>query len=371
MRIERAVIGQRRKSQRLDAAVLVGREFANAVVVARKAGRRDVLDARLDPLDRHARDDGRDDRDHVPRIHRHLVAEAAADVAADDADLALGQAREHRNDGTQQVRYLRRDVNRQLAGDLVERGDAAAGLHRAGVHPGVEDFLAHRHGGAGEGRIGRGLVARFPGEDVVRMGALAMADFVLAGDVFADDRRVLGHRLVRVDDRLQLFVFHFHRVGAVRRAVAVAGDDERHFLHLEVHLLVGEHGLHVAAHRRHPVELDRLQVIGGQDRHHARHGEGLGLVDGLDARMGVRAAHDGPVQHARQLDVIDVGSLAADEAGVLLAQSGGAQSLKLLLALERVGCSSHGEISRSGGLGQALADESFFAAYCTALTMFW
>jgi hypothetical protein len=38
MRIERAVVGQRGEAQALDAAILVGRQFADTVVVARKAG---------------------------------------------------------------------------------------------------------------------------------------------------------------------------------------------------------------------------------------------------------------------------------------------------------------------------------------------
>ena len=115
------------------------------------------------------------------------------------------------------------------------------------MHARVEDLFLDGHRGAGERRVGRRLVARFPGEDVVRMGALAVADLVLAGDVLADRHRVGGHRLVRIDDRRQLLVVDLHRVGAVGGGVAVAGDHHRHFLQLEAHLLVGEHGLDVAA----------------------------------------------------------------------------------------------------------------------------
>ena len=42
-------------------------------------------------------------------------------------------------------------------------------------------------------------------------------------------------------------------------------------------------------------------------------------VDLHDLRVGVRAAHDVQVQHARELDVVDVVALAADEARILLA----------------------------------------------------
>ena len=338
VRVERAVVRERREAQALDAPVLVGGQLAHAVVVAREAGGRDVVDARLDPLHRHAGDDRGDDGHHVARVDRHLVAEAAADVAADHADLALGDAREHRQHGAEQVRDLRRHVEGEVAGRLVERGDAAAGLQRAGVHARVEDLLAHRDRRALEGGVGRGLVAGFPGEDVVRVRARAVRQVLLVDDVLAQDRRIRQQRLLRVDDRRQLLVVHLHQRDAVGGGVAVGGQHHGHVLHLEVHLLVGQHCLHVAAHGGHPVQLDRLQVVGGEHRHHARAGQRLALVDALDARVRVRAAHDGAEQHAGHLDVVDVGALAADEAGVLLAQQRGAHALQFVFAFLQFGC---------------------------------
>ena len=205
------------------------------------------------------------------------------------------------------------------------------------MHARVEDLLAHGHRGAGEGRVGRGLVAGFPGEDVVRVRARAVADFVLVGDVLANDRRVRRHRLLRVDDRRQLLVVDLHQRGAVGRGVAVGGDHHRHFLHLEAHLLVGQHRLHVAAERRHPVQLHRLQVVGGQHRDDAGARPAPCVLSmRLDARVRVGAAHERAEQHARQLDVVDVAALAADEARVFLAQQRGAHALQLGLALQRV-----------------------------------
>ena len=217
------------------------------------------------------------------------------------------------------------------------------------MHARVQDLLAHGDRGALEGRVGGRLVAGFPGEDVVRVRARAVADLVLVGDVLADDRRVLVHRLLRVDDRRQLFVVDLDQRGAVGGGVAVAGEHHRHFLHLEVHLLVGQHGLHVAAEGGHPVQVHRLQVVGGQHRHHARAGQRLALVDALDARVRVGAAHERAEQHARQLDVVDVGALAADELGVLLAQQRGAHALQLVFAFLQFGHVAHG-VSPVGSL---------------------
>ena len=78
--VEGAVIGQRLDAQRLDLAVLVGRDFSGHVVVAREPGGLQVLGTRLDPLHRHAKRQRRDHRADISRINGNLVAEAAADI---------------------------------------------------------------------------------------------------------------------------------------------------------------------------------------------------------------------------------------------------------------------------------------------------
>ena len=319
VRIERAVVGERGEAQRLDAAVLVGCKLADAVIVAREAGRADVLHPRLDPLDRNAGDDRRDDRDDVPRIDGNLVAEPAADVATDDADLALRNPREHRDDRAHQVRRLRGHVDGKLAADLVERRDAAAGLERARVHARIEDRLAHGDRRAREHCVGAGLVAGLPGEDVVGMRARPVTDLGLVGDVLADHRRVGRHRFVRIDDRRELLVIDLDGLRSVGSRVAIGCEHHRDFLELEADLLVGEHGLHVAAERGHPVKVHRLQIVGSEHRDDAGDREGLRLVDRLDPRVRIGAAHDRAEQHPGELDVVDVAALAADEARVLLA----------------------------------------------------
>ena len=77
--VERAVVGDHVDAQAGDLAVLRAHLGVHHVV-AREAGRHQVLRAVLDPLDRHAGDDRAGDRAHVAGVHRHLVAEAAADV---------------------------------------------------------------------------------------------------------------------------------------------------------------------------------------------------------------------------------------------------------------------------------------------------
>jgi hypothetical protein len=95
-------------AQAEDLAVGGGGELAVHVVVAGEGRGADVLDAVLDPLDRLAEHDGRRDGAHIARVDADLVAEAAADVGADDAHLALGDARQQADHGAHHVRRLAR-----------------------------------------------------------------------------------------------------------------------------------------------------------------------------------------------------------------------------------------------------------------------
>ena len=142
--------------------------------------------------------------------------------------------------------------------------------------------------------------------------------------------RVRRHRLERIDQHRQLFVLDLDQLDRVGRDIAVVGDDEGDFLVLEQHLLLRQHRLHVAGERRHVVQAERLQVGGGQHRHHARHRLRLGGVDLLDPRMAVGRADEVAVDHAGQLQVVDIVALALDEADVLDALALAAHALELL-----------------------------------------
>jgi len=80
MRIERAVIGQRVKAQRFDAPVFIGGELTNTMIIARKRGGRQIIDAVFDPLDRSTKHDRRHDRDDISGVDAHLVAKTTTNV---------------------------------------------------------------------------------------------------------------------------------------------------------------------------------------------------------------------------------------------------------------------------------------------------
>ncbi len=154
--------------------------------------------------------------------------------------------------------------------------------------------------------------------------------FGLVLDVLAQQGRVGFHRLGWIDQGRQVIVVDLDQLDAVGRRIAVRGDDEGNLLVLEQHLLVCQHGLHVAGQGRHVVQVQWDQVLGGDDREHAGDGQGRLLVDALDAGMAVRRAHEVAEQHAGQLDVVDVVALALGKAGVFHALAGAAEAFELL-----------------------------------------
>src|SRR6202035_6108390 len=109
-----------------------------------------------------------------------------------------------------------------------------------------------------------------------------------------------------------------------------------------------------------------LERLGGDHRDTARHGGCLGGVDLLDAGVRMRRTHEVAIQHAGQLEVVDVVALALDEADVLDALASAAHALQLLGALGRGG----GHVVHSAASWNG-TPAIFAAAYWLALTMFW
>ena len=70
------------------------------------------------------------------------------------------------------------------------------------------------------------------------------------------------------------------------------------------------------------------EIIGGEHRDHARRGARRGTVDRHDARMGVLAAAERDVQHARDLPVVGIGAETGEQARVLGALDARADDLR-------------------------------------------
>ena len=155
-----------------------------------------------------------------------------------------------------------------------------------------------------------------PGVDI------AVAEFPVTRHVFREafgngfigapglnDRRAGLHRLVDVGDMGQHFVIHDDLLqrseGGAGRGRGDGGDG----MSVIKRLLAGED---VLAHVAKALIAGIRQVGLGDNGLDARHGQGAGDIDRPDAGMGVRAAQDHAVQHARRAHVGAVLRLAGD-----------------------------------------------------------
>ena len=169
--------------------------------------------------------------------------------------------------------------------------------------------------------------------------ARLVADRPLEDDVA---RRVLvelhGARLgrgLRVDHHGQRLVVDDDGLQGIDRLGGRLGDHRRHALAGPLDAVGGQDA------RRVDVVLDARHAAGrpghgqrvvgdvgaGEDGDHAGHGACRRRVDGPDVGVGVRAAQDRQVGHARHLDVVEVAALAGDEARVLDPLDGGAEDV--------------------------------------------
>ena len=124
-----------------------------------------------DELDRPAHDLGDDGNRHLVGVDVHLDAVAAADIAADDAHVALGQPQVLGEHALHHVRGLRRVVHGEPGGSAVVVGQDRARLDGearvpAAVEGGLDDFVR-----GGEGVVDlAGLVDALEAEVVAELG---------------------------------------------------------------------------------------------------------------------------------------------------------------------------------------------------------
>ena len=145
--------------------------------------------------------------------------------------------------------------------------------------------------------------------------------------VGANQRRIGLERFEGVDDDLERLVVDLdleHRVGG---GVAVGGDDRGDFLSVVDDFFDRQYHLLIAHQRRHPGQPGGIEVLAGDDGHDAGHRQRFRGVDVQDLGVRVRAAHDVEVEHAGQVDVVDVVSFAPDEARIFLTLDAFAQTL--------------------------------------------
>ncbi len=257
---------------------------AGDVIAALRVGKERFVPAR-DPLHRPAQPPRRPDDQRLLRVVLALVAEAAADVARDDAQVRLGDAELLADVAADMVRRLRSDVER-VAGRR-----RAARLDRRAAQPVIHqlDFdLATR----ARHRLLHGL---------------ALAARPAEGPLTLDQRQGL--------------VVHLHVFGKILGRDARLGEHHRHRLADVAHDLARQRPARRLVHSgQHPAAAHRLDVFDVL----AREDDTGGGSDRPDAGMRMRRANENAVQLARKGQVADELAGTRQEALVLDAPQRGA-----------------------------------------------
>ena len=277
-----------------------------------------------------------------------LVAEAAADVLRDHAELVDPDPHGRRHHDHREPRELIVGVHRPLSGAAVVLGQRAAELDRRRVEA-VEVQLLDADDMIG---LGKG------GVDVPPLPHAGVGHVRL--DLVVEQRRPVVQGLPCVDDDVERLVLDHDELGGVACALARVGDhggdgltDEPCATHRERVVL------HVPAGRRRDLEERvRLQrdLVPGQRAVHAGQLERGRDVDGCDLGVRIRRPDEVDEAHVVPLDVVEEDPLALHQPAILLARHALADEALL-------------EGGRLGGLdgGHAVSPP---ATLCTASTMF-
>ncbi len=300
-----------------ELAVPVGGELDVLDLAATVNRRLGVLGTGLVPAHGQLVPAGQGEAEQLLGIHVELAAEPAADGRRHDPHLVLGKAERDRRHQLEDVGYLRRRVERDVATEGLGHGDDGACLHRHRQQSLLHVALADGVDGGLEGLVDGAVLAL----DLERPGVAGVG-----AEVVVDDGGV-GERLLQVDHRRQRLVLDLDgldRVAGGRLAGGDDGDDAvTDVADLAHRQRVVGRVLHVVGDRpraRHRGRPRVLQVSTGVDGDDAgQPGRGR-RVDRRDAGMGVRAAGEGEVERTRDDEVVGEAGFAREERRVLPAQ---------------------------------------------------
>ena len=252
-----------------------------------------------------------------------FIAEAAADIGRDYADLSLIDPEALAEAIARDVRHLVGAVQGELVQPAIESRDDAAALDRRHALPRGRDFSRdadRRVDSLLEADIEEGFEKEVVAPFLVheRGAGLARREHIVNRGQFLE---------VEPHKRSDILGFGPRRRDAHRDQFA----DLTHLAGSQDRLIRGFEALHA---RNGADRTDALQVVGDEDAIP----NGWGDVDRLDPGVGERATHERDVLHVRQPDVADILAAAAQETIVLLAKDRSADALGALVLGEGGRC---------------------------------
>ena len=300
-----------------DPAVARDRDLRLVQLSPLLGGGEEVLVPVLDPLHGPSQlDRGPGDEDLL-RVEHDLRAETAAHEGGDEPHLRLRQAERRGDDVAHRNGGLRRVPHLKPVGPRIPLGHDGPVLDRAPDSPVIGEASLQDEIGPGAG--GGVVPLRLP--DV--RGEVRR-------EVVVDPRRALIERPPEVHHGVERFDVRFNELGRVLGHVAALGDDHGQRLALMPDPLADE-GQRRAGVEHQPFERRRWHEHRARPEERAEIG---GREDGVDPGVRPRAlhvepaqpagrqvaAHEGDVQRAGRLNVLDELGAAGQEARVLVAR---------------------------------------------------
>ena len=296
-----------RSTLRPRGRVAVGSDLDPLPLIAPVVHGHVALAARFGPLDGPA-DLARDEHsEYLFGRHLELGAEATTDVRRDHAYVLLGDAGRERQHHAEDVRYLGSGPERDLVGHV--GADHRAWLHGARDEPLLAVLALNDDRGAGEGRVD------IAGDE--RPLVALVACLVDLGRTLLQCRPYVEHGLERL-------VGDVDRGQRIRCRIPVARDDDGYRL-ADVADLIGRQWRVRRDHdvRRHRPRAGQAaqfvaEVRRGERGDDARNELRRADVNRGNPGVGVRAAQERHVLHARQDHVVGPAGLAGHQPGVFL-----------------------------------------------------
>ena len=256
----------------------------------------------------------------ILRIDLRLHPEGAADVTGQHVDLVrrhlehvLGQCAADAHDA------LATEMQRPALRSRIVGADRRTRLHGADGNAVGDDLEAGHVGCLGEGLLHRLSIA------------VVEVEHEIGGRLVVDLRRARLQRFVRRGDGGQRFDVEFDRLRRILGLHGRLGHDAGHRFANIAHLADGERRPRRRLHRRAVAlrevhraaqwaESSRVEVGRGEDGEHAGHGECVLDIDASEHAVRDRAAHHHGMGLPREIDVVRIAALAAQEGWIFLAR---------------------------------------------------
>ena len=257
-----------------------------------------------------------------------LAAKAAADIGCDHAQLRF---RQMQHMGTHQqandMRVLAGSGEGIIARRAIKLANRRTRFHGIRDQAVIHQIELDQMRGASEGGVHHGLVANMP----------IIAE--IAGDIIMNGGGTRLQRCCHGGGGWQHIIINNDGFRSIARLLACGGNRDRNGVPHMAHLVLRQHRMRRFGHGRTILIVDLpaarqaahiiLRHIGaGIDFNHTRHGSRRGDINGIDARMGMRAAQDPGMQLAGLIRIIRIGATPLQEAEILLAADAGADAFK-------------------------------------------